>query len=555
MKPKYLITIKSALLLCIVLFVAELALAQIEMSHREFGTLQVQAPDEPCITPVEYAMLEAEISANVARLAAEGNLINAERMPLPPQTFDWPLTNEPHFLGNDYFFIQNYVDHNNAQGSISDYMCGTRSYDLPLPSTYDHQGTDICIGPFWWKMMDDMKVRVIAAAPGQIIARTDGAFDRRCGMGSNLPVNSITIQHEDGTRALYWHMKNGSVTTKGIGDFVTTGEYLGYVGSSGSSTNPHLHFEVQDSLGNPIDPWQGPCNPDIVVSRWNSQKPYPNSGIMSILTLSGVPSAPACPGAETVPLSNHFDQGSTAVIEMHLRDLVPGTVCLTRIYNPGGGLVATENDSIGNNFFAAAWFRFTYNIPNNSQVGTYRIQVDYQGKKASHYFTVGCPAAYNLSGAITGYKGYITGSNITTTQTVSGSSSNNIWYEAEDYIQANVGFRATSGCKFRARIADCDINNALARVVTDNGNNFSLKAFPSVASDQLKLSLELDQSGTVSITIYDLTGRKVKTLIDKNIASGTHEFDLSVIEFNPGVYICTALSGESKAQCKIVVQK
>ncbi len=554
MKPKIQITIITAMVLCITLLVATIATAQeIQVINIEAETLEYQNPDEPCVPPGFYETMNKEISANIARLSAEGNYIHSQRMVPPPQKFDWPLTNETSFLGNDYFFIQNYIDHDTATGSISDFMCGTRSYDLA--NGYDHRGTDICIGPYWWNMMDDMKVRVVAAAPGQILFRNDGNNDRSCGLGGN-PVpqpNSITIVHEDGTRAVYLHMKNGSLTSKQVDDFVVAGEFLGYVGSSGQSTNPHLHFEVQDSNGVFKDPWQGPCNPDFLVSRWNNQKPYPNSGIMSILTMWATPIKPPCPGAETENLSNHFDQGASVRVEVHLRDLVPNTTCVTRVYKPNGNLLNVSNINIGNNFSAAGWGTFNVNLPNNTPVGTYRIQSQYQGKQAAHYFTVGCPGAYNLSGNISSYKGYVSGSSITSTQTINPSPNNDIWYEAVDFIQANVGFKASAGCHFRARIDACAEN--IARVETINQDDFTLQANPSVVMENTKLILELLESGPVSITVYDLTGRKVKTVTDQNMEEGTHEFELSVAEFNPGIYIISALSGESKAQCKIVVQK
>jgi hypothetical protein len=42
-----------------------------------------------------------------------------------------------------------------------------------------------------------------------------------------------------------------------VGDQVTCGQVLGYVGSSGISATPHLHFEVRDSNNALIDPFAG----------------------------------------------------------------------------------------------------------------------------------------------------------------------------------------------------------------------------------------------------------------------------------------------------------
>ena len=86
-------------------------------------------------------------------------------------------------------------------------------------------------------------VRIVAAAPGTIVSKTDGNFDRNCAIGSGQ-WNAVYVRHADNSVAWYGHMKSGSLTTKAVGETVVTGEYLGIVGSSGSSTGPHLHFEI-----------------------------------------------------------------------------------------------------------------------------------------------------------------------------------------------------------------------------------------------------------------------------------------------------------------------
>jgi murein DD-endopeptidase MepM/ murein hydrolase activator NlpD len=53
--------------------------------------------------------------------------------------------------------------------------------------------------------------------------------------------NYVVITHHSGYRTLYGHM---SVIRVKSGDFVGTGERIGDVGSTGLSTNPHLHFTV-----------------------------------------------------------------------------------------------------------------------------------------------------------------------------------------------------------------------------------------------------------------------------------------------------------------------
>ena len=51
----------------------------------------------------------------------------------------------------------------------------------------------------------------------------------------------VTINHGDGYSSLYGHMTNYIVS---VGDTVSAGQTIGYVGSTGWSTGPHLHFTI-----------------------------------------------------------------------------------------------------------------------------------------------------------------------------------------------------------------------------------------------------------------------------------------------------------------------
>ena len=63
--------------------------------------------------------------------------------------------------------------------------------------------------------------------------------------------NHVIITHNDGSVAMYWHLKKDGVIIN-VGDTVTKGQLIGYSGNTGYTAFPHLHFQVQNKEGNDI---------------------------------------------------------------------------------------------------------------------------------------------------------------------------------------------------------------------------------------------------------------------------------------------------------------
>ena len=53
--------------------------------------------------------------------------------------------------------------------------------------------------------------------------------------------NYVSINHGDGFASIYMHMTHFIVSA---GTYVNAGQVIGYVGSTGLSTGPHLHFGI-----------------------------------------------------------------------------------------------------------------------------------------------------------------------------------------------------------------------------------------------------------------------------------------------------------------------
>ncbi len=81
---------------------------------------------------------------------------------------------------------------------------------------------------------------IYAAANGKVVL---AEFNNSFG-------NYIVIEHKDGQSTAYAHLDKLSVSK---GDVVTKGQLIGYTGSTGRSTGPHLHYEVRTN-GTPVNP-------------------------------------------------------------------------------------------------------------------------------------------------------------------------------------------------------------------------------------------------------------------------------------------------------------
>ena len=70
-----------------------------------------------------------------------------------------------------------------------------------------------------------------------------------CGCGGGYG-NYVIIQHDGTYSTVYGHMQSLAVSE---GDYVSAGQTIGYVGTTGFSTGYHLHFEIRVN-GSRVDP-------------------------------------------------------------------------------------------------------------------------------------------------------------------------------------------------------------------------------------------------------------------------------------------------------------
>lgn len=128
-------------------------------------------------------------------------------------------------------------------GSLSNWLWPTQS-GWTLTSTYGYR-----INPFTYAR--EFHGALDIAGPGygsKIYAANNGVIEE-AGWHSSYGYH-IIINHNNGYYTLYAHMQRLAITT--VGQVVEKGAVIGYMGSTGDATGPHLHFE-----GWKGKPWYG----------------------------------------------------------------------------------------------------------------------------------------------------------------------------------------------------------------------------------------------------------------------------------------------------------
>jgi murein DD-endopeptidase MepM/ murein hydrolase activator NlpD len=305
---------------------------------------------------------------------------------------EWPVRESVAFAQPSVQAISNFLDQDPMEERLEDWNCGGAA-----ARTYDgHLGLDIFLAPFSWYQMEQDSGIVVAAAPGILRDKVNDQPERSCSIEEpEGNANLVVIEQDDGSLALYAHMRTGSVTAKPIGARIAAGEYLGVIGSSGNSTGPHLHFEVgfwENREWVAQDPYQGLCNDINPDSWWREQPGYYEPAILALASHEAEPLYGDCPTTEQPNYSNDFSAGQPVTLSLSLRDFAQGSLMEADLVQPDGTVVGrwtyTETDDV---HYASASWTLSYNLPTAAQAGNWRFVARYEGKERSHTFRVDTP--------------------------------------------------------------------------------------------------------------------------------------------------------------------
>lgn len=173
----------------------EVLLDQTEASESEYRVLMSELRQEQAYITQQISALQSEIAGKISDLDELGDAT----------IFTWPVDGIITALFHDPTY--------------------------PFRHLFEHGGLDVAA---------PTGTPIASAAPGYVAwARTGRSYG-----------NYVMVIHADGYATLYAHMSSIAVE---VDQFVARGQVLGYVGSTGLSTGPHLHFEIRDN-GIPVDP-------------------------------------------------------------------------------------------------------------------------------------------------------------------------------------------------------------------------------------------------------------------------------------------------------------
>lgn len=187
----------------------EAAQANLQAQESEVDALLSQISNQEDELEAREAQLRAASDAATAEIAAAERELAAQIANVPSESgFLWPLPGRYNLSS----------------------LFGSRKHPITGKAN-NHMGIDIPASS---------GTSILAAKSGVV---TTSTYNNSYG-------NYVVVSHSDGTSTLYAHMVRRNCSK---GDTVSQGQVIGYVGTTGSSTGNHLHFEVRVN-GSRVDP-------------------------------------------------------------------------------------------------------------------------------------------------------------------------------------------------------------------------------------------------------------------------------------------------------------
>ncbi len=474
---------------------------------------------------------------------------------------------------NDGVFLMMHVDNDRAEGAMHDYQCNDQY-------VYDgHRGTDISAYNF--RQMDE-GIPVLAAADGVVTFVRNDHFDRNYWPPYQGEPNAVILRHADGSNSQYWHLRTQSVMVD-VGESVVAGQPIAYIGSSGATPIPHLHFEVWDDatrLATYRDPFEGSCHPRTAL--WGTTLAYPGHTPLRVLDADIF--------NKTVLLGNEANNffGEKALKDRPLRPEVfgldeerlgvwvqlqgsPNEIYHLRLRRPDGSIFSTRVKPVTTKK-GIQWHVFYWDFANavtTTDVGTWTFEVEHEGEVLlTQPFEVGptseyAPRFFPLAGRSFRLDGTeqrdqlrLSGREGPTTFRLENAPPFVSLDDGEIIIAASA--RAEARNTYFQVIAEDTAGRTdtmryhmvdLSQPFHDTGTATTTQPSPAPATlganypnpfrTTTTIPFSLSEPARVTLQLFDLQGRTVQDVLSaKPYAAGSHRVALQQNGVANGVYLC-----------------
>ncbi|MEM6472046.1 MAG: M23 family metallopeptidase, partial [Planctomycetota bacterium] len=296
------------------------------------------------------------------------NFISSTFSPYVPTDLPQPLLFPSGGVRNRDFAIGNYADVDPRSEMRADFAGGIFQYD-------GHNAWDFSPPNF---LSQDKGLPIVAAADGVVTDAVDGFFDRKTSF-ENTPANYVIIDHGNNWNTIYWHLARDSVAVE-VGQSVKAGDVIGDMGSSGISTNTHLHYTLR-RFNFPIEAMYDTAtyyHPDADVAY------QPTTEIGGIEgNISNDPSPASTDWRESFPTRRVFgtsDLSERVVLNFRLSHMNVGDSYQVRFVRPDSSLAWSRTYNASQQFRRPGWYWFVGSSIWGSQLGTWEAQVVVDGR-------------------------------------------------------------------------------------------------------------------------------------------------------------------------------
>ena len=121
-----------------------------------------------------------------------------------------------------------------------------------------------------------------------------------------------------------------------------------------------------------------------------------------------------------------------------------------------------------------------------------------------------------------------------------------IWYE--DIYEGNYD-------TVTVKYSTMQLNTSNVKTVTQSVKNLSLTCYPNPFNNMSNILYKIPSDGNVSLSIYDITGRKLKQIISNYHQPGSYNFKFKSSNFPSGVYFVKLIYNQQILTHKIILMK